>query len=210
MAKEKKNDPKRCTVLARVSFPKVFQPIAYDDTKEKRYSCDVLVPKGSEEKPSKELLKMKKAVTAAIIEEYGEDKTKWPKGLRRPFNDGDKKEDCDGYAGMMYVIAKNKRKPIVIDQKRLPLTEESDEFYGGCYAVFALRAFHYGEKGSKVTPGVAFSLEAVQKHSNGERFGAGGIDIETTFSDIEDEDSEKEENYDDGESESGDDDDSGW
>jgi len=202
MAEKKKDRQRVITPLARVSFPNVFKARAFEKDKEPKFSCTLLFPKNTDLTP------LKKAVTAAIVEKYGPDKEKWPK-LRRPFNDGDEKADLEGYAGMIYVTASNKFKPEVVDQKMRPISEESGKFYAGCYALFSLRAFCYGGKGTPYKPGVSFSLDAVQKHSDGEPF-SGRLGASEVFSEI-DSGEDDESNYDDDSDDSSDDDeDTDW
>jgi hypothetical protein len=199
MTNDKKKDLQRVTTpVARVSFPKVFKADAYED-QEPKFSCTLLFPKTAD------LSALRKAVHAASVKKWGADEKKWPKNLRSPFNDGNDKTDLQGYKNTIYISAKNKHRPQVVDQKLNPITEEDDTFYAGCFARFSLRAYAYDTKGNK---GVSFSLEAIQKHSDGERF-SGRKDASEVFGEIEEE-SEDAENYSDKSDAEESDDDSGW
>lgn len=179
MAKAK--DPCRVvTPVARVSFPNVYEAKAYEDS-EPKFSCTLLFKKNVD------LSSLKKAVHAAKVKKWGSDETKWPKKIRSPFNDGDEKEDLDGYEGMIYITATNRFKPQVVDRKLEPIAEESGDFYAGCYAQFALRAFAYGGKPTPYKPGISFSLESIQKVKDGEPF-SGRMNAEDVFGELDDED----------------------
>lgn len=179
----KKKDLQRViTPVFRVSFPRVFKAEAFEDQPAK-FSCTLLFPKNAD------LSEMKKAVHAAKVATWGSDQAEWPKKLRTPFRDGDEKEDLEGYKGMIYVTVSNKHKPQVVDKNLEPITEESDDFYAGCKARAALRAFTYDTKGNK---GVTFSLESLQKMGEGERF-SGRMKAEDVFTKVaEDEDTSAE------------------
>lgn len=192
MADGKKKDSQRVvTPVFRVSFPRVFKAEAFEDQAPK-FSCTLLF------KASTDLTPLKKAVHAAKVAAWGADKAKWPKNLRSPFRDGNEKEDLEGYKGMIYVTASNKHRPEVVDKNLEPITEESDEFYAGCQARAALRAFTYDTKGNK---GVSFSLESLQKVGEGERF-SGRQKAEDVFDKVSD-DSDTDEDTDSDDEEGG-------
>lgn len=83
----------------------------------------------------------------------------------------------DGYAGKLYVVARNKAKPLIIGPKKgadgqFPvLTEEGGKPYGGCYVnvkvdIKAMKAFE------TVPNQIYATLLTVQFVSDGEAFGA--------------------------------------
>lgn len=158
MAKEKKEAfSKVLTPTFRASFVNVFEPSAFDDDDEAKYSITMLFDKEAD------LSKLKALAKEAAAK-------KWPQGvpknLRSPFRDGAEKPDFDGYEGMIFVIAKSKDKPGVVDQKVEPIVDQS-EFYSGCFARATVTAYGYDYKGNK---GVAFGLVNVQKVKDGEPF----------------------------------------
>lgn len=192
MADAKKKDPKRvmgkdCPKF-RVSFPRVFKAEAFEDQAPK-FTCTMLF------KSTQDLTVLKKAAHAAKVDKWGADKSKWPKKLRSPFRDGNEKEDLEGYKGMIYITASNKHRPEVVGRDLSPITEESDEFYAGCYARATLRAFAYDAKGNK---GVSFSLENIQKVGEGERF-SGRVKAEDSFDALDEEEDEDTDSGDDSE-----------
>ncbi len=173
-------DPKRVvSPVGRVSFPMVFKAKAFEDQKAK-FSCVLLFTKKTD------LSKLIAAVDAAKADKWGSDKSKWPKSLRSPFRDGDEKQDLGGYEDTIYISASNQHRPEVVGRNLEPITEESDEFYAGCFARLALRAYAYDTKGNK---GVSFSLESIQKTAEGERF-SGRRKADEIFEQLDDEDAE--------------------
>lgn len=165
----------------RVSFPALFKAKAFQN-QEPKYSIVMLF-----DKDSADLTAMKKAVFAAATERWGA-KEKWPKNLRLPFRDGDaEKGDQPGYENTTFVTATSKQRPMVVDQKRNPISEEDDTIYAGCYARAHINAFAYPKEGVKgISPGVTFGLNSVQKLADGERF-SGRKKIEDVFDAVEEE-----------------------
>jgi hypothetical protein len=65
----------------------------------------------------------------AILAELAKDK----KCIRRGNSQLDKKGVVrEGFADMMFIVAKNKDKPIVVDRMRQPALEQDGLLYGGC------------------------------------------------------------------------------
>lgn len=141
----------------RLAFPSINKP---DEKNDGKYVITMLFDK------SADLSALKSAAKSAAVEKWGD---KVPKDLRSPFLDGDEK-DLDGFAGCTYVRAKTKIKPVVVDRNRNEILEPND-VYAGCYCRASVVAFAYGGKGTSFEPGVAFSLQALQKLKDGEPFG---------------------------------------
>lgn len=175
MAKMDLTEKKCLTPEFRASFPHMFEPHSGFEGQEPKYSLVMLLPKETD------ITMMKRAVQNAIIEKWGPDKTKWPKGLRLPFRDGDEKMDLNGYAGHWFVTASSKQRPGLINQRKEPINSEDQGFYAGCYARATLIAFAYDKAGNR---GVAFSLQNVMKTRDGESFG-GRRDASDDFKDVE-------------------------
>lgn len=172
---------KKCTTPKfRVSFPNVFKAKSFKD-QEAKFSITMLFDKKTD------ISELRRAARNAIVEKFGEDKTKWPKKLRMPFRDGDEeKEGVTGYENVIFVGASSKTRPGVIDREKAPITEEDDAFYAGCYARATLIAFYYDNTGNK---GVSFALQNLQKLGDGEKF-SGKRDAAEEFDDLESEDAE--------------------
>ncbi len=149
------------TPLARVSYASLYKAKAYED-QDAKFSCDLIFKAGED------LSGLEKAIHAAKVLQWGKDKSTWPKKLRSPIKDGDEKEGQPEYAGRMYITPANKHKPYVVDRKREHISEESDDFYSGCFVYGVLTVKAYDTKANK---GVSLYLEGVQKVKDGERFG---------------------------------------
>lgn len=165
---------KKCTTPEfRVSFPSVFEAKSFNN-QEPKFSIAMLFTKTTD------LKELKRAANNALIEKWGSDKAKWPKGLRSPFRDGNDKPDLDGYKDTILVSASSKTRPGVVGNKidettgKLRVITKDDAnpdggqlFYAGCYARATLIAFAYDTSGNK---GVSFSLQNIQKLRDGKPF----------------------------------------
>lgn len=164
MSETKKSDPtKVLTGEFRLSFPALFEPKLMEGSPPgtiAKHSATMLFPKATD------LSAMKAAAVAACEKKWGADKTKWPKGLRTPFRDGDEKE-YDGYKDMLFVNASSATKPGIVNQAVKPIIDPA-EIYAGCYCRATVAAYAYDKSGNK---GVAFSLHNIQKLRDGEPFG---------------------------------------
>lgn len=156
----------------RVSFPNVFQARADFDGQSPKFSIVMLFPKTTD------ISALKKLAQEVATE-------KWPKGLpvnlRNPFRDADKeKPDMDGYAGCIFISAKSKGRPGLVDSQKTPILTP-EEFYAGCYARATVNAFAYDKAGNV---GVSFGLQNIQKLRDGEPF-SGRTKAEDDFSCVE-------------------------
>jgi hypothetical protein len=155
----------------RVAYPNLFTPRKNDLNGKDEYSLVALFPAGAD------LTVLKQAAGAAIRKKWGEDKSKWPSGLRSPFRDqGEKKKKNDagqmalpdGYVeGATFLTLRTTQRPGVVDQQVQEIIDTA-EFYGGCWAIASINAFAYDAKGNK---GVSFGLGNVQKHKDDKPFG---------------------------------------
>lgn len=192
---DKKKDPKNVkTPKFRVSYPQLAEAKSFNGQPAK-YSMVLLFDKKTDLKP------MRAAAHAAIVEEYGENKAKWPKKFRSdPFRDGSEKEDTPGYKGMIFLSVTSKQKPECIGPVVSEGLIDPTEIYAGSYAKATLRAFCYDNSGNK---GVSFALQNVQKVADGEPF-SGRKHAVDEFEDEAD-GSEDSDSYEDSDSDSDDD-----
>jgi hypothetical protein len=164
--------------IGRVSYPHVFKVNEFEG--KRSFSVTLLFDSSAD-------LSELKAMAAEAVKE------KWPDGapedLRSPFQSGDKKNrngDHPEYAGMTYITFKTSesRKPQVVDARKNPITEESGEFYAGCYARVSFGYYAYDKAGNK---GVNFGLNNVQKVRDGDRLD-GGSNADADFEALESDD----------------------
>lgn len=168
------------TPIARVSFPQVFTPRSFQDTADgkKTFSVDLLFDSLD---ILKEPYKGKKTQTPSVLQavnnvkqdQWGSDKSRWPKFNYPAIKKGDDNTNRDGevyagYKGKIYLTAKCDEKfpPKVLGKDGKPLTEQ--EFYGGCYARAQLivRPYAFG-----ANFGIRFVLRSLLKEKDGEKFG---------------------------------------
>lgn len=117
----------------------------------------------------------------AILAELPKDK----KCLRR--GDGNLAKDGtvrNGFAGMLYLRASNKIRPVVVNRDKTPLTEADGKPYAGCYVNVTVDIYAHDKPG--LGKRVDATLLAVQFVRDGEAFG-GGVGSADDFDDLADE-----------------------
>ena len=168
---------------ARLAFPHLWTAESVNGTGDPKFSCVLLLEPDS---PSV------KAVREAV-EAVGKDKWggKWPavkKELeakdRLPLHDGAQKADYDGFAGMLYISASSKMRPLVIDRDRTPLAEADGKPYAGCYVHAIVDVWAQDNQFGKR---VNAALAGVQFARDGDAFG-GVTASADDFDALEDED----------------------
>lgn len=126
------------------------------------------------------------------VEEVGKAKwgAKWPavkkeielkaKGL---LQDGDAKADYAGFEGQLFVNARNKVRPTVVDKDKTPLIAADGKPYAGCYVNASIELWAQDNKYGKR---VNASLRGVQFYKDGDAFSGGGVADEDEFDSIDD------------------------
>jgi len=147
----------------RTSFAKVFRPEKNTLNDKMEYSLVAIFG------PKDDLSALTKEVTAAAVEKFGADKTKWPKNLRNPIRKNEEREKDgklpDGYEpGGHFITMKSTQRPGLVDANLQAIIDET-QFYSGCFARAQVRAFAYLQKGNA---GVSFGLQNVQKVADGD------------------------------------------
>lgn len=102
---------------------------------------------------------------------------------RLALHDGDTKADYAGFEGNMYINARNRTRPLVIDRDKSPLTMADGKPYAGCYVHASIELWcqdnNYGRR-------INASLRGIQFYKDGDAFSGGGAASEDEFEDIED------------------------
>lgn len=153
----------------RLSFPHLFEPKAMKGG-EPKFQASFLIEKSDEE----QLARLKAAIVAAA-------KAQWPetwKDLKMKgkltfcLHEGEEK-DWDGYTkDNMYISTSCKKRPLVLDRDRSPLTKDDTRPYGGCYVDAIIKLWAQdNEFGKRVNA----ELMGVQFYRDGEPFGAGPV-----------------------------------
>ena len=161
----------------RLSFPSLFQKAQFNG-EETKYEATFLLDKVNHAAVIKE-------IEAAIQQKVASEL----KGAKVPadklcLRDGDEVE-YDGYSGHMTLKASTKKRPLVLNKDKSPLTEADGVVYSGCYvnAIIDLWGQNnsYGKRINATLLGVQFAAD-------GEAFSSGGSSASADdFDDIEDE-----------------------
>ncbi len=159
----------------RVAFPSVGRPKHNTLNGKEEYSVVALFPKDAD------MTVLANAAQEALIAKFGADRNKWPGDINKyksPFRDQGDREQIDkitgartlyeGYErGAFYINLKSTKQPDVVNG-RLEKIIDSNEFYGGCWAIASITAYAYDEAGNR---GVAFGLGNIQKVRDDTNFG---------------------------------------
>lgn len=181
--------------LVRMSFPNVFKARAAQPGQAEFFSVAMLFPKDIEasaaklapamgldkkafvEFQKKQFNEMRNAALKCAVAKFGDAAKEWinPKSpkfnpaFKWPFANGDLKEQWQGYPGHLYMRAKTKFAPAVLDRDRTPIVGPTaeDKFYAGCWGFVTYTCYAYETQGNK---GVSFGLQNVMKVADDEKF----------------------------------------
>lgn len=196
LTKEQQKEVFVLTPPFKVSWPNVFEPKAWEDGQQPKYSVTMLF------KNKDDLKELQRAEKNALKHHFGADPKRWPKEYNRPFRSGNPEFPVE--KGMIVVKASSTFAPQVLDQRKNQIRKEDDTFYAGCMARATLVANYWK---SPLGQGVNFYLQNLQKVGDGDRIG-GGPSAQDQFDEVEDgsDDVSSYEDTDDAEEESEDDD----
>ena len=169
---------------ARLSYPKMFTPQAFDDGGPKRFEATFLLDPSNPDHAAK-IKEIKIATRALMTEAFGPDFD--PKELRDRvcFGEGNKKAKIpDGYADMFFVNTANTTRPAVANRSGGPVVEGDEQCpYGGC---FVNGTFTFWAQNNKFGKRINANLRGVQFVKDGEAFGREPINAEDEFEAMED------------------------
>lgn len=155
------------TPVFRMAFPYVFtpQPNKFNPAAKPQYAIVMLFPK------TEKLEALRALAKQTVIDRWGADAAKWPKGLKSPLRDGDEKPNLQGYPGHWFIRAISNRPVATVDANMQEVIEPG-KVYGGMYARANVNAFAYpSAKGQDLgNRGVSFGLQALQLVRDGEPF----------------------------------------
>ena len=151
--------PALITPVGMLSFPNLFTPRAAMAGQDPMYSASILFDAKAQQSP--EYLAMRKAAHEAGVKRWGADKMKDPsftRNLRMPFRPADEKTYSGYEEGMIYISARTKDRPGVVDSRNQEMNVPGDVWPGQLCRLF-LAPFAYEVSGNK---GISFALNHVQ------------------------------------------------
>lgn len=166
-------DTQVVTGECRLSYVNVFEPKAFKETDEPKYSVTILIPKNTED-GQKTIARIKAAIQKAA--EKGAQKHfggKVPLNVSNTLKDGDTETNdlgelkCEAnpeLKGHMYMRLATKYQPKVLDNSRQEILNPL-EVYSGCYGKVSLTCFAYSGDGKR---GVSAVLNNVMKTRDGD------------------------------------------
>jgi hypothetical protein len=164
----------------RLAFPALFQPQTVNGEGDPAYSATFIL-----DPTHPQIREIKSAISDIAKAKWGakaeQQLTLMEKQDKTALHDGDLKANYDGFAGNLYISARTKARPTVVDRDRRPLTAADGKPYAGCYVTAIVELWaqdnQYGKR-------INASLGGVQFVSDGDSFG-GGASV-TTADDFDD------------------------
>lgn len=151
----------------RLSFPSLFQHAAFGGDSTGKYEATFVLDK-------KEHATVISQIEAEILRLQKEEIKAKVSSDKLCLKDGDE-SGRDEFAGKMTIKASTKKRPLVIDRDKTPITEDDNKVYAGCYvnAIVSLWAQN-NQWGKRVNA----QLDGVQFARDGEPFGDGGVSVD--------------------------------
>jgi len=164
----------------RLAFPELFEAKTVNGEGEPAFSASFLMAKDDPQV---------KEINAAIDEIA---KAKWGakaagviKEMRAKdkvcLHDGDLKENYAGFPGNMFISARNKTRPLVVDRDKTELSRADGKPYAGCYVFASIELWaqdnNYGKR-------VNATLRGVQFYKDGDAFTGGAPANPDEFEDL--------------------------
>lgn len=158
---------------ARLAFPELFVAKAVNGEGDPAYSATFLIP--ADDPQVQEILDaMTKVAEAKWRDKAATMLSQMRKQDRLCLRDGADKAHYAGFAGHMYISARSKVRPMVVDRDRSLLTRDDGRPYGGCFVNGKVELWaqdnQYGKR-------INATLSGVQFVRDGEAFTGGGAPI---------------------------------
>jgi hypothetical protein len=167
----------------RLSFPSLFKRAVFQGT-EGKYEATFLISKDDKET----IATINKAIDQ-LVAENKINKAAIPTD-KLCFRDGDTffnkdGEPLDGYQGHMSFKAASNQAVQVVDQRKLPITEEDNKVYAGCYVNAIVGLWYQNNAYGRRING---NLYAVQFVKDGDAFGSAPSNAASLFENLESDD----------------------
>lgn len=165
----------------RLAFPQLFEAKTVNGEGEPAYSAAFLLPPNH---PA--IAELNKAMEVVGKDKWGDKWVNVKKDIaikdRFAIHDGDTKSEYAGFPGNMFVSARNKTRPLVVDRDKSPLTQADGRPYAGCYVHASIELWaqdnSYGKR-------INASLRGVQFYKDGDAFAGGGAASEDEFDSVD-------------------------
>jgi hypothetical protein len=159
----------------RLAFPQLWEAKAVNGEGKPAFSATFILEPGH---PA--IAEIKKAMQQVAVEKWADKAGEIAKQLQAAdkiaLHNGDAKSQYQGFAGNLYVSARNVEKPLVIDANKSPLSAADGRPYAGCYVNAVVDIWAQSNQFGKR---INASLSGVQFYADGDRFsGAGVADVD--------------------------------
>lgn len=166
----------------RLAFPALFEPKTVNGEGDPAFSASFLM---APDHPA--VAEIREAMETLGKEKWG---AKWPAVKKEldardkgALHDGDSKSSYGGFEGNLFVSARSKTRPLVIDRDKTPLVERDGRLYAGCFVNATVDLWcqdnAYGKR-------INASLRGVQFARDGDAFGGGGVATADEFDELVD------------------------
>lgn len=156
-------------VDVRLAFPNLFKAQAFEGGSPSFGASLLLAP------TNKAVAEMRKAFVTVAKEKWGAKADAILKSLTATdklcLHNGDTKEQYDGFTGNMFVSARSKVRPLILNVDKTPLNEDDGKPYSGCYVNASIELWAQDNKFGKR---INAQLRGVQFLRDGDAFGGGG------------------------------------
>ena len=169
----------------RLAFPNLFEATSVNGS-EPSYSATFILPPDHPQ-----IAEINKAIDAEATAKWGAKGAANAAALRAAdkvcLHNGDTKADYAGFAGNLFINARNKVRPTIVDRDRSPLTIADGRPYGGCYVNAIVDIYAQDNNFGKR---INASLKGVQFAKDGLPFSGGGVAAADAFDVVPDTDTD--------------------
>lgn len=153
----------------RLAFPALFEPKSFNGEGDPTFSASfILDPVANKADIQRLQAAIKQASVDKWNSKHGEVLTALQKKGHVCLHDGDEKSEYDGFAGNMYVSARSKSRPLVLDRDKSPLVASDGRPYAGCVVNAIVDVYAQDNQWGKR---INAALSGVQFVRDGEAFG---------------------------------------
>lgn len=164
----------------RLAFPALFEAKTVNGEGEAAYSASFII-----DPADPQVKAINAAIDAVAKEKFGTKAdsvlTQMRAGDKVCLHNGDSKSDYAGFPGNLFISARTKTRPLVLDADKTPLVAADGKPYAGCYVNASVELWaqdnNYGKR-------VNASLRGVQFLKDGDAFAGGGVASEDDFDDV--------------------------